>query len=182
MRNFFGKSIFVVIIMIMASTTVFAQGKGKMAIGGNLNIGSGSDLTNFGLGVKFQYGITKEIRLEPSFNYFFEASNVSMWDLGVNAHYLFRNSSNKSLTLYPIAGLALVGTKLTIETDPIYMDGELIVPGTSTSATGSDIGINFGGGIEYKLNSKVSLSGEAKYQVVEDYSRFIISGGINFYL
>lgn len=184
MKNFFGKSIIVALIVMMACTNVFAQktgsvakNKGKMAIGASLNIGNDSDFTNFGLGVKFQYGIMDQIRLEPSFNYYFKADNISMWDLSVNGHYLIPIKANKKLTVYPIGGLALVGIK--VSTDPI-VTSEGIIPGTDFSAT--NLGINVGCGIEYILNSKISINGEVKYQIVEDYNRPIISGGINYKL
>ncbi len=184
MRNFFGKSILVAFIVMMACSGVFAQksggvakNKGKMSIGANLNIGSDEDFTNFGLGVKFQYGIMDKIRVEPSFNYYFETDNVSMWDLSLNGHYLIPIKANKKLTIYPLAGLAIVGIK--VSTDPIEFMGE-IIPGTDISAT--NLGINAGCGIEYILNSKLSINGELKYQIVEDYNRPIISGGINYKL
>lgn len=184
MRNFFGKSILVAFIVMMACSGVFAQksggvakNKGKMSIGANLNIGSDEDFTNFGLGVKFQYGIMDKIRVEPSFNYYFETDNVSMWDLSLNGHYLIPIKANKKLTIYPLAGLAIVGIK--VSTDPIEFMGE-IIPGTDISAT--NLGINAGCGIEYMLNSKLSINGELKYQIVEDYNRPIISGGINYKL
>ncbi len=184
MRNFFGKSILVAFIVMMACSGAFAQksggiakNKGKMSIGANLNIGNDEDFTNFGLGVKFQYGIMDKIRVEPSFNYYFETDNVSMWDLSLNGHYLIPIKANKKLTVYPLAGLALVGVK--VSTDPIEFMGE-IIPGTDISAT--NLGINAGCGIEYMLNSKLSINGEVKYQIVEDYNRPIISGGINYKL
>ncbi len=184
MRNFFGKSILVAFIVMMACSGVFAQksggiakNKGKMSIGANLNIGNDSDFTNFGLGVKFQYGIMDKIRVEPSFNYYFETDNVSMWDISLNGHYLIPIKANKKLTIYPLAGLAIVGIK--VSTDPIEFMGE-IIPGTDISDT--NLGINAGCGIEYMLNSKLSINGELKYQIVENYNRPIISGGINYKL
>ena len=188
MRNFFGKSILVAFIVMMACSGVFAQksggvakNKGKMSIGANLNIGSDEDFTNFGLGVKFQYGIMDKIRVEPSFNYYFETDNVSMWDLSLNGHYLIPIKANKKLTIYPIGGLALVGTKFSYTTDPTTYEG-VEIPGSEVDITATNLGINAGCGIEYMLNSKLSINGELKYQIVEDYNRPIISGGINYKL
>ncbi len=61
--------------------------KGKQAIGFGLSYGT--EIESIGLGIKYQYNITNPIRIEPSFNYFFENDNVSMLDLNVNFHYLF---------------------------------------------------------------------------------------------
>lgn len=188
MKNFFGKSIIVALIVMMACTNAFAQktgsvakNKGKMAIGASLNIGNDSDFTNFGLGVKFQYGIMDKIRVEPSFNYYFKADNISMWDLSLNGHYLIPIKANKKLTVYPIGGLALVGTKFSYTSAPTIIEG-IEIPGSEVDITATNLGINAGCGIEYILNSKISINGEVKYQIVEDYNRPIISGGINYKL
>ena len=61
--------------------------KEKQAIGFGLSYGT--EIESIGLGIKYQYNITNPIRIEPSFNYFFENDNVSMLDLNVNFHYLF---------------------------------------------------------------------------------------------
>lgn len=61
--------------------------KGKQAIGFGLSYGT--EIESIGLGIKYQYNITNPIRIEPSFNYFFENDNVSMLDLNVNFHYLY---------------------------------------------------------------------------------------------
>ena len=77
--------------------------KGKQAIGFGLSYGT--EIESIGLGIKYQYNITNPIRIEPSFNYFFENDNVSMLDLNVNFHYLFPVA--KSVKLYPLFGLTL---------------------------------------------------------------------------
>ena len=68
----------------MLSST-YAQ-KGRQAIGFGLSYGT--EIESAGLGIKYQYNITNPLRIEPSFNYFFENDNVSMLDLNVNFHYL----------------------------------------------------------------------------------------------
>ena len=49
--------------------SVFAQ-QGKQAIGGNLSYGT--EIESVGIGLKYQYNITDQIRIEPSMNYFFK--------------------------------------------------------------------------------------------------------------
>ena len=61
--------------------------KGKLAIGFGLSYGT--EIESIGLGINYQYNITNPLRIEPSFNYFFDNANVSMLDLNVNFHYLF---------------------------------------------------------------------------------------------
>ena len=76
--------IFLGLMFVMLSST-YAQ-KGRQAIGFGLSYGT--EIESAGLGIKYQYNITNPLRIEPSFNYFFENDNVSMLDLNVNFHYL----------------------------------------------------------------------------------------------
>lgn len=64
----------------------FAQ-QGKQAIGGNLSYGT--EIESVGIGLKYQYNITDQIRIEPSMNYFFKNDGLSMFDINANIHYLF---------------------------------------------------------------------------------------------
>lgn len=69
--------IFLGLMFVMLSST-YAQ-KGRQAIGFGLSYGT--EIESAGLGIKYQYNITNPLRIEPSFNYFFENDNVSMLDL-----------------------------------------------------------------------------------------------------
>ncbi|MCE8698430.1 autotransporter outer membrane beta-barrel domain-containing protein, partial [Phocaeicola vulgatus] len=75
----------------------YAQ-KDRQAIGFGLSYGT--EIESAGLGIKYQYNITNPLRIEPSFNYFFENDNVSMLDVNVNFHYLFPVA--QSVKLYPL--------------------------------------------------------------------------------
>lgn len=52
----------------------FAQ-QGKQAIGGNLSYGT--EIESVGIGLKYQYNITDQIRIEPSMNYFFKMMDLA---------------------------------------------------------------------------------------------------------
>lgn len=60
--------IFLGLMFVMLSST-YAQ-KGRQAIGFGLSYGT--EIESAGLGIKYQYNITNPLRIEPSFNYFFE--------------------------------------------------------------------------------------------------------------
>lgn len=87
--------IFLGLMFVMLSST-YAQ-KGRQAIGFGLSYGT--EIESAGLGIKYQYNITNPLRIEPSFNYFFENDNVSMLDLNVNFHSLSLSGSSKCQTL-----------------------------------------------------------------------------------
>ena len=63
------KLIVIFSMMFFIMGNAFAQ-KGIQAAGVSLNYGT--EISSIGLGVKYQYNITDNIRLEPSINYFFE--------------------------------------------------------------------------------------------------------------
>ncbi len=86
--------IFLGLMFVMLSST-YAQ-KGRQAIGFGLSYGT--EIESAGLGIKYQYNITNPLRIEPSFNYFFENDNVSMLDLNVNFHSLSGSSKCQTLS------------------------------------------------------------------------------------
>jgi outer membrane protein X len=169
----------IVIIATTMSVAAFAQEKGDMAAGGNLAIGMGDEITNIGIGGKFQYNVTDPIRLEGSLTFFlprkygvsgFAETKVSFWDFSVNGHYLFPVADQ--ITVYPLAGLGIQGWKT--KTDAGEWSG--YIPGGGNNS-GSDVCINIGGGVDFKLTDQLSLNGEMKYRISGDYNRFIISIG-----
>lgn len=171
----------VLIAALTMNVTANAQEKGDLAVGGNLAVGLGDQLTNFGLGAKVQYNVIKPVRLEGAFTYFLPKkqgvdgiaeSSVSMWDLSLNGHYLI--PVGEKLTLYPLAGVGLLGTKASVDLD----FGEFGDFGGSASS--SDFGFNLGAGIDLKLSSKIFLNLEAKYKLSGTWNRFIASAGVAY--
>ncbi|MCL2413927.1 MAG: porin family protein [Bacteroidales bacterium] len=163
------KNLVKVAIIAIALSTSFAANaqQGQMAAGANLFIG-GSNETFFGLGVKFQYNVTDPIRLEGSFLWFFPKTETvpgfpplipsqdvsrNIWDLSVNAHYLFPISGTQ-LTIYPLAGLGWFGARSSIG-------------GTNIGA--SRFGFNLGGGVDFPITETIILNFEARYKLVSNW-------------
>ena len=94
-------------------------------------------------------------------------AKLSFWNLDVNGHYLF--PVNDQITVYPLAGLGIQGWKSKID-----------IMGYKGSETGSDVCLNLGGGIDFKLTDVLFLNGELKYKIAGDWNRFIISAGITY--
>ena len=69
------KKLLMLITIFMVSMSANAQTHTK-AIGVNLNYGS--EISNMGIGAKFQYGITNAIRIEPAFNYYFKKDGAGL--------------------------------------------------------------------------------------------------------
>jgi len=171
MKRVFLKSVAIAIIaMVTMSMSTFAQAKGDMAVGGNVVVGLDDSYTNFGLGPKFQYNVTDPIRLEASFTYFLKKDNVSMWDLSVNAHYLFPIADQ--IKVYPLAGLGVLGAKADKYDIPGY--------GSVGGGSNTEFGFNLGGGIDFNLTDKLFLNAELKYKIGDNWDRFLISAGFGY--
>ncbi len=158
------KKLFVLVLAIFCVTTMTqAQSKGEMSVGAQVAFGSGDSYSNVGIGAKFRYNVIDNLRIEPSFTYFLEKDYLSMWDISANAHYLFPVGSR--FTLYPLAGLSVMGVKADVG---------------DHSASDSEFGINLGGGVDFDLTHNLVLNGELKYKVGGDWSRLIIGIGVAY--
>ena len=153
--------LFSMMFFIMGSA--FAQ-KGIQAAGVHLSYGT--EIESFGIGIKYQYNITDNIRLEPSMNYFFENNGIDQFDINANAHYLFPMASN--VRIYPLAGLTFARWSF-----PQLIGGKF-----SNDAT--RLGINFGGGAEMDITDRLMLNFELKYQFVNDFDQAIFNFGIAY--
>ena len=153
--------LFSMMFFIMGSA--FAQ-KGIQAAGVNLNYGT--EIESLGIGVKYQYNFTDNLRFEPSMNYFFENNGVDMFDLNANVHYLFPMASN--VRVYPLAGLTFARWSF-----PQLIGGKF-----SNDAT--RLGINIGGGAEMDITDKLMLNFELKYQFVSDFDQAIFNVGVAY--
>ena len=145
--------LFSMMFFIMGSA--FAQ-KGIQAAG--VHLAYGTEIESFGIGVKYQYMITDNIRLEPSMNYFFENKGVDMFDINANAHYLFPMASN--IRVYPLAGLTFARWDF----------GKVV----------TRLGVNVGGGAEMDITDNLMLNFELKYQVVSDLDQAVFNVGIAY--
>ena len=152
------KKLLMIAFMALMSTTMFAQA-GTTYIGANVNYGLHSDYKNFGIGAKVQWEFVDNLRADISGNYFFKKDYLTQWDGNLNLHYLFHVGG---ATIYPLAGLTLLGSKVE------GFDGD------------SDFGANLGGGVEFMIGDGLKLNFEAKYQIVDHWDRPVISAGIAF--
>ena len=172
------KRIFLALIVMLASISSFAQVKGDKAVGVNLSYGT--EISSIGIGVKGQYNITDVIRGEASFGYFLEKDGMKMWDINVNAHYLFPVA--EKIKVYPLVGFTYSnwrgGWSIDDEETREWMkelgaeDDEL----GETSNMGR-FGVNLGGGASYDLTDKLSLNFELKYQLISDFNQAVFSIG-----
>jgi outer membrane protein X len=153
--------------MIAVSLNGFAQ-KGAKAVG--LNLGYGSEIKSIAIGAKFNYGITEQFRVSPSFNYFLKKDGFSGWEVNADAHYLFNVAPKVSV--YPLAGLTFTGW--TFDWGDLFEDLDgFEIEGESTSSTETKLGVNLGAGIGYQVANNIGIGLELKYSVVSGFDQFV---------
>ena len=181
------KKLFVLMSFIaLGMGSAFAQ-KGEKAVG--VNLGYGTEISNLGIGAKFQYGITDAIRTESAFNYFLKKDGATMWDINVNAHYLFPVADK--FNVYPLVGLTYANCKvggwsyegLTAKEIQELIDAGIIEDASEmTGSSGSEgrFGVNLGAGVQYDLSSKLAINFEVKYQLIKDFNQAVFGVGIAY--
>lgn len=158
------KTLCLVVIAVFATTVVYAQKKGDMAVGGNLSVATGDDLTNAGFGAKFQWNVLDQLRIEPSVNYFFKKDHTTIWDTGANVHYLFPMASR--VNIYPLAGIGV-------------MKGHVDL-GSHVSWNKTEFAFNLGGGIDYEITDNWFGNFEFKYKISDLLDRAVFSVGVAY--
>ena len=139
-----------------------AQEAGDKAVGANIVMGMGNDFSHTGLGAKFQYNVTKPIRGEGSFTYFFAKDGISAWDVSVNAHILLPVGK---VNLYPLAGMSYMGYKDAGGKRIILGNGSLVQYTGNGSYSHTLFGLNLGGGTEFRFTDHLFLNVELKYRI-----------------
>lgn len=164
------KKLLMVAITLMVGFCAAMAQKDVKAVGVNLNYGS--EISNFGIGAKFQYGITDQVRVEPSFDYYLKKDGMSFWDINANVHYLF--NATESIKIYPLVGLGYGHYSLSWEYDydDFYGNEELMSEGK--------IALNLGAGAEYQLDKNLSIGAELKYQIINHFNQLVITIGATY--
>jgi outer membrane protein X len=193
-RNCILKVAMLVALVMVGFTNVYSQEKGDMAAGANIVVGSYTDSpkgVDFGIGARFQYNVTKPIRLDGQFNYYF--GEYAPLDFSVNAHYLINEMPK--LNVYPLVGLSIMafggngsgdckedylhrvpGVGL-VGCDEFNSDYGGNCPAGNASGVAGGLGFNLGGGAEYRITDKIFGTAELKYNVGFG---FAISAGVAY--
>jgi len=162
MKLKFKKTMIVITAMITISIAANAQKKGDIAVGGYLAVGTGYDYTNGGIGAKFLYNVSNRIRLVAEIDSWREIveSNTSVYNINMYAHFLGSRGDRKTV-IYPFVGIGRESKKFY---DPVR---------TMHSVSP----ILFGGGIDFKLSSKLTLNGELRSHQLQFGGPWILCGG-----
>ena len=123
----------------------------------------------------FVLRIINPLRIEPSFNYFFENDNVSMLDLNVNFHYLCPVA--QSVKLYPLFGLTMSNWMFDMHDLDVDWDGDHVHVDDGGNHNEFRIGVNLGAGAEFALGRNWAMNVEFRYQLVDDFDQGVINFG-----
>lgn len=158
------KLLMMAVALVMAVAVNAQSEKGKMAVGGNFNIGIDNDYTNFGLGAKFSYNFIDHLRGEASLDYFFPKDNVSQLGFNANLHWVFDIKEKHGI--YPLVGFA-------------YLHQHFSAFGITANT--NHAGFNVGAGYEFRISEHFKIGPEFKFQCLwndgDSGSRAVISIG-----
>ncbi|OFY13100.1 MAG: hypothetical protein A2X11_13110 [Bacteroidetes bacterium GWE2_42_24] len=161
---------------MIARPSMAQQGEMKLGAG----LAYGSEIKSIGIGAKFHYGITDQIRLAPGFVFFLPKTDggvkQTLWNLDLDGNYIFME--NKGFTVHGIGGVNVSGYKITTEA-VVYEELGYTSPSVEVSET--KFGFNLGAGLLYPFSDRMHLLVEGKY-VISDFDQIVISAGLMFNL
>jgi hypothetical protein len=185
---FFEKTLFVLVFLV-CSFYCAAQKEGDLSIGLSLDYGLGKDLNNYASTFHFYYSPSNNIRLSPSFSYYFEKDDIRMTIFNLNFHYLFPNLAarifpamkNQGIYLYPLAGFCVANvSKLEVicrSCSETFVSRSKYIP---------HFGFDFGVGADYELSKvlpefeNMNANFEFGYQTLDHFERPVFVFGLSY--
>jgi len=157
MKNIFFKVAIIIIVMVTMSIAANAQEKGDMAVGTYLAFGTGWEYRNGGIGAKFLYNASNRIRFAAEIDSWRKIKDtfnpISVYNINAYAHLLPSNRDKRTV-IYPFIGIGRETRKISVS---IVMDDKHI-----SSITHHNTALLLGGGMDYKLTSKLILNTELR--------------------
>ena len=150
--------------ILLCNNKAAAQTQGEMGAGLNFVLATGEDYTNYGLNARYQWTFIRNMRVEPSFTYFFKKDNISSWDLTANVQYLF--NFGPMVNLYPMVGFGM--TNIHRDYEPLGMD----------TRNENSFAFNFGAGMEFMFGPRMGMNLEYKYRIVDSWNRSHFGFGV----
>lgn len=133
--------------------------QGEKAIGAHVLYGT--KIPNFGVGLRYQQFIYDHVRVEGVFDYLIKNKDVSMWDINLNAHYVW--NLGEYVRIYPLAGICFASWKEHI-----------------TESHDNRVGVNIGAGLQVKVVDNLWLGAEAKLQEMRHYGHGVFDVNITY--
>ncbi|WP_346854456.1 outer membrane beta-barrel protein [uncultured Draconibacterium sp.] len=136
---------------------VVAQSQAQISVGGGLWYGS--DISSIGISVNGKYAFNEKWSAAPAFTYFLEKDYVKWSALDFDANYAITDIENVG-SLYGIGGLSVTFWK--VDFGDTFGMGDY---GIDLDASGSDVGVNLGLGLNVMASEKLAIAPEIKYTI-----------------
>ncbi len=159
------KTLCILLSATMIVSTSAAQQKGDQAIGAGLSYITGDGYTSGGITVNYRYCLSDAFRLEPGFTFYFPNDRWSMWETGLNFHFLFK--PDPYITLYPVLGLGITGA---------YYGGPTVA---SNDFSETSFAYSLGAGADYRIDDDKTVWMQYQFKISR-FERSAISLGISF--
>jgi len=163
----FGRTLLAALVAVVLSFAATERANAQIVVGGGIAF---TDLDPLDLGIQgnayFGLPAMPELRIGGDIVYYFPQDGFDIIAFNVNAQYHFPLQPGTSV--YGLAGLSLARWSFDDDFDDI--------PGFEFDTSGTETGLNLGGGIEFGVGFG-SLYGEAKF-VTGDLDRFVVAGGV----
>lgn len=121
-------------------------------------------------GLFLQYRFSSHFRLAADVDYYFKHNGVDAFAFNLDAHAPFTIVPGK-LTVYPLVGASL--TSWNLPAAEVESDDD-------SSSRRNRVGVNVGGGVEYRITDNTKIGFEAKYSAVRHYDGGIFSLSLGY--
>jgi opacity protein-like surface antigen len=171
------KKNFLLVVVLMLAFVGSAAAQNRAGV----HLVFGSEIDQPGIGFNGEFFVAEKVSIAPELDLFLpEKSNytsggtkvnvkASTWSIGGDVHYYF--VSDDKIGFYGLAGLNLAVFKGSVKTTN---------PTTESSTSDSEVGLNLGAGINFKVAGKVTPFAQLKYQT--NYEQLLLQAGIRFNL
>lgn len=161
-------------LLFITLAAIFAIGVSAQTEKGSksalIKAGYQTEFKRFGIGVEGRYVILENLRIAPDVIFQFPKDHTTGLDINLNVHYVFEVQDK--LTVYPLAGLAVINNRTSSFT--VY---DVKIP----SFGDTSIGFNLGVGAGYDISDNGFLNAEFKYTFNDwDFAAFMIGYGVRF--
>ncbi|MDO9068690.1 MAG: outer membrane beta-barrel protein [Deltaproteobacteria bacterium] len=193
------KKLLLVLLAVLAATSMSFAQKGAMKIGGDLGIllpmGDNADFYSMGFGIcpTFDYMMNEKMAITGTIGYVSwgakeEIAGVeySISDIPLKAGFKYYFSGNK-LKPYGLGELGFHMMSFNIEgtyTEYDPWSGTWISVPVDMSTSETYLGFAFGGGFEYPMNEKMSLNVLGQYESImsegDAFNNLVIKAGLKF--
>ncbi len=160
-------------ILISLGFMVTVQAQEETRIGGFLAYGT--EIESIGIGANAEFPIIEKLTISPSFIYYFPKEEYSVkvnwFEVNANANYYLINQ--EGINIYALGGLNYSSVK-------VSYDGDYGILGNYSNSDGR-LGLNLGGGINFKVGGNIIPFSELKYVII-DGGQLVLSAGVKFNL